>query len=149
LPYRDGYFDTVVSVSTLEHVGMDNTRYGVGDPRADDPDREMRKAIRELIRVTAPDGRILITLPYGRREDHGWLRQFDRRELEALLETFGGSSSTIVFGYGETGWQVSDLDRAADRRYRDYLADPTPVADRAAAARAVVCVAVQIQDARS
>lgn len=28
LPYKDGWFDTVISVSTLEHVGMDNSLYG-------------------------------------------------------------------------------------------------------------------------
>lgn len=145
LPYRHAYFETVVCLSTLEHIGMDNTLYGVVGPRADDPEREMCKAIRELIRVTAPGGRILVTVPYGRREDHGWFRQFDRREVEALLEAFGGNSSTAVFSYGDGGWQVSNLACASDRRYRDFLADPTPVADRAAAARAVVCVAVQVQ----
>src|SRR5687767_4125179 len=37
LPYLDGYFDTVASISTLEHVGMDNTDYGASTPRASDP----------------------------------------------------------------------------------------------------------------
>jgi SAM-dependent methyltransferase len=149
LPFRNGYFDTVVCLSTLEHVGMDNKMYGVVEPRANDPAREMRNAVRELVRVAAPSGRILITAPYGRREDHGWFRQFDRRDVEALLETLVGASSIVVFSYGEDGWQMSDLDQAADRRYRDFLSDPTPVADRAAAARAVVCLSVQLQDARS
>jgi SAM-dependent methyltransferase len=149
LPYRDRYFDEVVCLSTLEHVGMDNSLYGVAEPRADDPDREMRHATAELIRVTAPDGRILVTVPYGRREDHGWFRQFDCRGVEALLETLGGTPSIVVFSYEREGWQVSDLDSAADKRYRDFLADPNPVADRAAAARAVVCIRVQLESPRS
>ena len=32
LPYECGYFDTVASISTLEHVGMDNTGYGSSLP---------------------------------------------------------------------------------------------------------------------
>jgi methyltransferase family protein len=52
LPYRDGVFDTVASLSTLEHVGMDNSRYG-GDGRGVDPAEERRRAVRELCRVTA------------------------------------------------------------------------------------------------
>jgi glycosyltransferase involved in cell wall biosynthesis len=43
LPYRDGVFDTVVSVSTLEHVGMDNTAYGSAVPRSEDPARRGRR----------------------------------------------------------------------------------------------------------
>jgi Methyltransferase domain len=39
LPYKDGYFDSVVCLSTLEHVGMENTRYGVAAPRSNDPVR--------------------------------------------------------------------------------------------------------------
>ena len=70
LPYADGYFDTVASISTLEHVGMDNVGYGADAPRADDPAKEMDLAIRELVRVLRPNGVLLVTVPYGRREDH-------------------------------------------------------------------------------
>jgi SAM-dependent methyltransferase len=149
LPYQSGYFDTVVCLSTLEHVGMDNALYGVSEPRAEHPERELRRAVSELVRVTAPSGRILVTVPYGRRENHGRLRQFDRRDLDALLTAFGGDHSFAVFSYGAEGWQVSDIDSTADKRYRDFLADPSPVPDRAAAARAVVCVSVAPQSARS
>src|SRR5918997_5599342 len=51
LPYRDDLFDTIVSSSTLEHVGMDNERYGVPVARAADPDAELDQALRELRRV--------------------------------------------------------------------------------------------------
>ena len=69
LPYRDGFFDVVVCLSTLEHVGMDNAFYGVDAPRAPDPAAEVRTAVAELDRVASK--RVLITVPYGRREDHG------------------------------------------------------------------------------
>jgi SAM-dependent methyltransferase len=144
LPYRSGYFDTVVCISTLEHIGMDNALYGVAAPRADDPQRELLRGVRELLRLTTPGGRILVTVPYGRREDHGRLRQFDRADVEGLLAALDGEPSVTVFAYDTDGWQLSDLDRAADRRYRDFLADPSPVPDRAAAARAVVCVSVGV-----
>jgi SAM-dependent methyltransferase len=144
LPYRNGYFDTVVCLSTLEHVGMDNALYGVVQERADDPVLELSRAVGELVRVTAPGGRILVTVPYGRREDHGRLRQFDLADVEALLAALGREPSITVFAYDGDGWQVSDLDRAADKRYRDFLTDPSPVPDHAAAARAVVCVSAAV-----
>ena len=141
LPYRDKYFDTVVCLSTLEHVGMKNARYGVNEPRADDPAREMSRAIAELARVSA--GPMLFSVPYGRREDHGWFRQFDRADLEALLDAAGGRASVTAFRYSADGWQTSDLSSSASASYRDFTTDPSPVEDLAAAARAVVCVAVR------
>jgi hypothetical protein len=141
LPYKDGFFDTVVCLSTIEHVGMENTRYGVDELRADDPAREMSRAIAELARVSA--GPILLSVPYGRREDHGWFRQFDRADVETLLDAAGGRTSVTVFSYSADGWQLSDLEGAADASYRDFTADPTPVDDLAAAARAVACIGIR------
>jgi glycosyltransferase involved in cell wall biosynthesis/SAM-dependent methyltransferase len=141
LPYRDEHFTTVVSLSTLEHVGMDNTMYGVDAPRADNPEREMGQAVAELIRVLAPGGVFLVTVPYGRREDHGWLRQFDRADVERLIAAVPAREVTCsVYRYSQEGWQLSDLEEAAGAQYRDYLRDPHPVPDLAAAARAVACI---------
>lgn len=139
LPYRDGFFDVVVCLSTLEHVGMDNSVFGVGGPRAADPAREAAAAVAELRRVSS--GRLLFTVPYGRREDHGWLRQFDRDEVEELCDALAGHPTVTVFRYTPTGWRHSDLEAARGAQYRDFTADQSPVEDLAAAARAVVCIA--------
>jgi SAM-dependent methyltransferase len=69
LPFPSRSFDTVFCVSTLEHVGADNTRYGAEAER--DPDGP-RVALHELRRVTARRGRILVTVPTGRRPDSEW-----------------------------------------------------------------------------
>ncbi|MBA2616395.1 MAG: methyltransferase domain-containing protein [Actinobacteria bacterium] len=145
LPYRDALFDTVVCVSTLEHVGMDNAAYGADEGRAADPDRELLRVLAELRRVVRADGRLLVTIPYGRAEDHGWFRQLDRNGVERLVELASPRRYRLtVFRYGESGWQRSDLEGAADAQYRDYTRDPAPVDDQAAAARAVVCLALDL-----
>lgn len=144
LPYRDGTFDTVVSLSTLEHVGMDNTPYGVSAPRAADPACETARALAELRRVLRPDGTMFVTVPYGNPEDRGWFRQFGRNDVERLLaDTEPVDVVLTVYRYSRNGWQISGLDEAADATYRDFTADPTPVSDLAAAARAVVCLALR------
>lgn len=146
MPFADGQFDIAVSISTLEHVGMDNRMYGVTARRAGDPEAEVARAAAELRRVVRPGGRILLTVPFGHREDHGWLRQFDAQELERLVADFGGRTGAAItfFRYDKTGWQRSSIVDAASARYRDYTNDPRPVADLAAAARAVACVAVEV-----
>ncbi len=123
LPYRDGYFDTVISISTLEHVGMDNTGYGSSGPRADDPVRETERAVAELARVLRTGGRLLLSVPYGTHEDHGSFRQFDREDVDRLVAAVRPSEMEItVYRAFDSGWQLSDLDGAASARYRPGFA---------------------------
>jgi SAM-dependent methyltransferase len=138
LPFRDDWFDTVICASTLEHVGMDNTLYGSEASVAEDPGTEQAAALAELLRVTAPGGRVLITVPYGRLEDHGWFRQYDQAALRGVLD--GREASVSVYSYGAAGWRLDSLEGARGSEYKDHHADPSPATDRAAAARAVACV---------
>jgi SAM-dependent methyltransferase len=141
LPFEDAAFDTVISISTLEHVGMDNSRYGGEGGRSPDPERELDLALGELRRVLAPGGRLLASVPYGRREDHGWFRQLDRDDLKHLVGSFAGSEQRIsVFAYGRRGWRRSSARGAARARYHEHEAATIPPRDRAAAARAVACL---------
>ena len=144
LPYPDGSFDTVVAASTFEHVGMDTTAYGVPGGRSSDPAAEVDRALSELARVVAPGGKLLVTVPYGRAEDHHWFRQFGRDDVERLLshETWRASAAT-VYRYSRHGWQLSDLDEASDETYWDHHVDPVVPDDRAAAARAVACLLLE------
>lgn len=124
LPLASGHYDTIVSISTLEHVGMDNTHYGADTPAAGDPAGALRAAVAELRRVLAPGGTMLVSVPYGRPEAHGWLRQFDQAALEDLVSAAGpGEADIRVFRHGGDGWQPSTLGAAADSRYREHKAE--------------------------
>jgi len=145
LPFRDAAFDTVISVSTLEHVGMDNTRYGTAGTETSDPRAETASAVAELRRVLRPGGRLLITVPYGVRESFGWLRQLDAEDIRDLVHGAEPRESRVdVYSYSRAGWATADLESAAGARYgvvgaNDHLA----TGDRAAAARAVACVRLE------
>ena len=140
LPQRDDYYETILSLSTLEHVGMETGRYG-GDRREGDPDGQLAAALAELHRVAAPAATFLASVPYGEAADLGWLRVFDKRAVEELVAALAPREAAIaVYAYSERGWERSDLETAAGARYRDFYADRTPVEDRAAAARAVACI---------
>ncbi len=140
LPFDDDAFDLVVCGSTLEHVGMDNAIYGATEPRAADPAAEQRRALDELLRVAAPGGRVLLTVPYGRAEDHGWLRQFDAAGLAELLD--GLRTEATYYGYRAGGWQRVTATALIDAGYRNVHADDSPADDFAAAARGVACVVI-------
>jgi SAM-dependent methyltransferase len=144
LPFRDAWFDTVVCASTIEHVGMDARIYGLDEPRSQDPAAEQRRALEELVRVLRPGGRLLLTVPFGRAEDHGWLVQFDEQRLDDLVSSESPAQrSTVIYAYGPDGWQRSSAAEAAGASYHDVHADPEPPPDRAMAARAVACVAMR------
>ena len=95
--------------------------------------------------MTRPGGRVLLTMPYGIADDLRWVRQASREEVEAIVDAARPCEAKVsVYRYGRTGWDHSTLEEASDARYRDYTADPRPVSDLAAAARAVVCVALAV-----
>jgi SAM-dependent methyltransferase len=126
LPYEDGYFDTIASISTLEHIGMDNMGYGADAAQASDPAREVELAVRELARVLKKGGLLFVTVPYGRREDHRTFRQLDRPDLDRLIAAAEPAETTISVyrDAGSGGWELSDLEQAADASYRtDFAAE--------------------------
>jgi SAM-dependent methyltransferase len=82
LPFADGSFDLAICISTLEHVGRDTGRYGID---AETDDNGIGAALAELRRVLARDGRLLLTVPTGAREDHGWFVQLEPAEWRGLF----------------------------------------------------------------
>jgi SAM-dependent methyltransferase len=137
LPLRDDWFDEIVCLSTLEHVGMDTAVYGVDTGRAADPGEEAAKALRELLRVVKPGGRVHVSVPFGRSEDLGWLRQLDSAEVDELFDRAGaGHRDESVFLLSPEGWRRATPAEAADASYN---LGPGRAADGAVAARAVLC----------
>lgn len=140
--FRDSYFDWVVSLSTLEHVGMDNTVFYTADRARKEHDRRAYlQVVEELRRVLKPGGVLYASMPFGRASDHGWLQVFDAAMVEALLEAFAPVSyAERHFRYERDGWRVSSREASRDATYFDYRRSKRHDDDYAAAARAVVCL---------
>lgn len=78
--FASEFFDRIISVSTIEHIGV-SRRYGSDEDPAGD-----RKAILQMLRILKPDGKILITLPYGSSKlSRPWERVYDNKKLNELV----------------------------------------------------------------
>jgi glycosyltransferase involved in cell wall biosynthesis/SAM-dependent methyltransferase len=144
LPLRDESQDVVACISTLEHVGMDNSQYGAAADRAGDPDAEAGRALEDMRRILRPGGTLLVTVPFGQPDDFGWLRVFDAAGLDRIQEAFGSAAEQVdVFVYGRGGWRAASLEEAAGAEYRDHYSAEGPAPDGAVAARAVACLTLR------
>lgn len=109
--FRDGYFDIVISQSTIEHIDMDNGIYGYkGEGSSAGKSYEYLKAIREMLRVLKSGGLLLITFPFGRYEDHGFFQQFDKEMLRRIIEILSplGKHSVDFFKYEPSSWRFAE-----------------------------------------
>lgn len=120
MPFADGSFQRVVCVSTLEHVGLDTTRFGAAGGRAPDT---ATAAVAELARVLAPGGTLLVTVPYGQAADHGWFRIFDRDGLAWLLSPLAGLETRTRYFFYQGGWAEGTATPPAALMPPPYMAD--------------------------
>lgn len=139
---RDHLFEEIVCISTLEHVGMDNTLVYTDDQRYNETrPLDYRDALREFQRLLAPGGHLFLTVPYGKYQNCGWMQQFDHERLEDILAVFDGKTDDQAFyRYTSGGWILSDAAECAECEYFDFYARPKFDPDYAAAARAVACL---------
>ncbi|MEA2722439.1 MAG: hypothetical protein QOH59_210 [Gemmatimonadales bacterium] len=139
--YRDAFFDHVVSLSTVEHVGLDNGRFYTGQSSSPRDPASYLDAVREMARILRPGGRLYLTIPYGRHADLGWLQVFDAAMLDKVVQAFGPRDTIEqVFRYTPTGWQASNRIESADAAYIDLHTGARWHRGLAVAAESVACL---------
>jgi len=116
-PIRDSYFDLIICISTLEHIGMDNTIYN--QSKESNPQKQVA-TLEEMERITKPQGRILLTLPFGRLENHGWFIQYDLALLKKLVFSTTLLPATIEFFSCQEkfGWNKIPYSKTKKCKYR-------------------------------
>jgi SAM-dependent methyltransferase len=150
LDFRDERFDFIACISTIEHIGMDNTMYAedLAIAKRSDPS-EFVLAVKELKRVLKKGGSLFISFPFGRYENHGWFQQFDSELVDTLISAFAPARHhEAIFQYHPDGWQLSNREACKDCEFFDVhtskYSDPTSTIeyppDYPAGERAVACL---------
>ncbi|MBI1768761.1 MAG: class I SAM-dependent methyltransferase [Bacteroidetes bacterium] len=145
LPFKDSWFDTIVCISTLEHIDMDNSMYGYTTGHALDSREKSYsylKAVHEMIRVLRLGGQLLITVPFGEFENHGFFQQFDKEMLSRMIGTLSknGEMKTDFFRYSKSGWNSSTIEDCSNEQSFNPHTGIGKKDDGAAHCRSVACL---------
>ncbi len=102
-PYGTEKFELMFCISTIEHIGMDNANYhpGMRDTPSACGDFD---TLRELCRITKRGGRLLLSVPFGKYENHGWFQQYDLDRLMRLATSTALELSEVNFFAYRNGW---------------------------------------------
>jgi len=82
-PFEPKSFDVVIALSTVEHIGL----HAYGNIEADaEGDLHALQAIHRILKAS---GRLLLTVPFGKRGATEWYRVYDHAALQTLLKNSG------------------------------------------------------------
>lgn len=142
MSFKTEFFEAIVCLSTLEHVGMDNTFLYTQDKNKKENDlNAYLAAVKELKRVLKRGGTLYLTLPYGLFQNHGWLQVFDAAMIQRLIEAFSPSAATeMYFKYERSQWNVSTEPACCQGVYFDIHRASGKFIDGPVAAQCVACL---------
>lgn len=140
--FKDDFFDAICSLSTMEHIGLDNTKFYTPDPVNNENEKySYLEAVSEIRRVLRPGGTVYLSVPFGIYKNHGWFQVFDNEMLHRLVEVFDPAKLDMsYFRYENDQWNFSSDESCRDGFCYDPCTRNTYEQDFLAFSRCVVCL---------
>lgn len=98
--YTNNYFDTILLISTLEHIGISG-RYGISK----NEENLDFLAVQEIFRILKPNGNCYITIPYGLGKSYPMNRLYNKERCQSLFSQFNTiTSQYFIFNSNYKLW---------------------------------------------
>lgn len=149
LPFKDNLFNEVVSISTIEHVGMNNSIYSSNENFIENKQLDFLKAVSEFNRAVRKGGKVYITVPFGKHTDFGWYQQFNSEMVGQIIDAFQPDKFIeTFFCYEFGGWSITTKEHCQefegfnihDTKYFNPNSDKDYDPDFAACSRAIAAL---------
>ena len=142
--FDENYFDNIACLSTLEHVGLDNTLLYTADQNLkENRPLDYLLVISEFKRILKPKGKLFLSFPFGEPANHGWFQVFGQDHVDAIIDCFQPTEfETSYFKYSASGWQKSTLNQCKEADTFDMTAGLDYTEDYLAFSRAVCCISL-------
>ena len=144
MSYPNEFFDAVVCISTLEHIGMDNTLLYTDDLKKKENTAESHlRAVDEMKRVLKEGGTLYVTVPYGQQRNFGWFQAFDAAMVNAVVKRFMPRKVTqTYYKYDRRQWRTAGQQDCSQGYYVDIHTGADYNSDSPAASQCVVCLSL-------
>lgn len=149
LPFKNELFNEIACISTIEHIDMDNSIYGWNENNSkvnnETKSYEYIKVVEELYRVLKSKGKLFLTFPFGKFENHGFFQQFDAEMLVKITAFFKskGSIELTFFKYENDSWNFAELEELSSFESFNPHTGRGKGNDGAAHCRSVCCIEFQ------
>jgi len=115
--FPDNYFDMILCISTIEHVGRNNSVYTESNDPIDSSGDF--KAVVEMKRILNKGGKLIITVPFGKFVDYGWFIHYDEQRWSSLKHELGASLIKEDYFIYRHGWFTSTKEELKHVAYQD------------------------------
>jgi SAM-dependent methyltransferase len=116
-----GFFDLILCVSTIEHVGQDNSHWYFKDDKYGLDGNADVAAIINMRDALKVGGLLAITVPYGEFMQIDCFKQYDKATFDNLVDKSGMEVvARDYFVNNKDGWYNSTEEGVKDKRYAAY-----------------------------
>lgn len=141
MSYENNFFDVVVCISTLEHIGMDNHLYTGDAAKKENDQAAYLQAIGEFRRVLKENGSLFLTVPFGRYKNCRWFQIFDSKMIKSIIDYFQPTAyEAIFFKYANHQWQFANEQECQDAKFFDIHTDCRVKGSTQAASESIACL---------
>ncbi len=100
--FPNNYFDMVISISTIEHIGLDFYKEGMSESGD-------VKAVSKVSKFLRKGGIFIMTAPFGKETNSSWYRVYDSKRIKKLLKNFRISEIKVFKKIDKGYWIPSTI----------------------------------------